>query len=89
MNKMALVVLLLASTFSNAAVRCQGQLIGVGDAEYALVKACGEPESRHVINNGGGGGFGDEAYLYYKIDGQTVEIHMIDGHIHQIGDSLH
>ncbi len=72
----------------HAAIRCQGQLIGPGDSEYALVSACGEPVYKHQIGSGSHGE-GDEAYWYYKIDGQTVEIHMIDGHVYSVDGSIH
>ncbi len=71
-----------ASAF--AGIRCQGQIISVGDPEYTVEQACGIPVSYHQVGAGRNGS-GDEAYAYYKIDGQTVEIHYIDGHVYTIG----
>lgn len=71
-----------ASAF--AGIRCQGQIIGVGDPEYVVEQACGTPVDYHQVGNGHNSS-GDEAYAIYKIDGQLVEIHYIDGHVYTIG----
>ncbi len=74
---------------SSAAIRCQGQLIGPGESEYILTKACGTPIHEYRVSSGRNGS-GDEVYYYYEQDGRTIEIHLIDGHIYEIdGDNKH
>lgn len=67
-----------------AGVRCGTSLIEVGEAEYVVNQACGEPVNYHQVGSGRNGS-GDEAYAYYKIGNETVEIHYIDGHVYTIG----
>ncbi len=85
------IIFLLSHAISSlAAIRCQGALLGTGDTEYALLKACGEPQGRHRISSSGNGGSsGDEVYFYYEQDGRTVQVHLIDGKIVDIDGSIH
>lgn len=71
-----------ASAF--AGLRCGTSLIEVGDSQYIVEQACGTPANYHQVGSGHNGS-GDEAFAIYKIDGQLVEIHYIDGHVYTIG----
>lgn len=81
---LALVIGLACSFSSHAGLRCGNSLIEVGDAEYVVNQACGEPVNYHQVGAGRNGS-GDEAYAYYKVGNETVEIHFIDGHVYTIG----
>ncbi len=73
----------LYGTHSFAGVRCGTQLIGVGDPEYVVNQACGAPINYHQVGSGANG-TGDEAYAYYKVGNNVVQVHFIDGHVYTI-----
>lgn len=65
-----------------AGMRCQGQIIEIGDPIYVVQKYCGEPVYTHTV---GRQIRGDEGFAYYEKDGRTIELHFIDGHLYSIG----
>ena len=82
--KTLIITLALISFQASAGVRCGNSLIEVGDSEYAVTQACGEPIDNHPVSTPAGGK-GDESYSYYKVGTSIVEIHFIDGHVYTIG----
>lgn len=84
--KLALFIIGLSASLYGASAfagcRCGGTLISVGDSQYAVEQACGQPVNVHVVANGT---LGSESYAYYKLTGETIEMHFIDGHVKSIG----
>lgn len=64
--------------------RCGNNLVEVGDAQYTVQQACGDPIAQHTTNTGGRG---DQEFWYYKVASNlTEEVQFIDGHVYEIHD---
>lgn len=66
--------------------RCGNSLVAVGDAQYTVIQACGEPIYTHRTGGGPNGG-GDQELYYWKVTSNlTEEVVFIDGHVYEIHD---
>ena len=76
------------STFAmdNDGFRCNNYLASIGDAEYLVLKNCGEPIATHRVGTGPNG-TGDSEYLYYQsASNLTSELLFTDGHLMSVHD---
>lgn len=80
---LAIALLAISYGASTFAMRCQGQIISIGDPQYLVEQECGIPNASHTTNTDGQG---DQVFLYYKIDNVLEELQFIDGHLYQIQD---